>query len=119
VKLDHLVVLTSDLERSLPFYQTLLKLLGFTRHREHVFENADGVVIDLQQASEPGYAYRRHAPGLNHMGFTAPDRGTLLRVAEAMGEAGFEVPPIQEFGDGSALFFKDPDGMRLELSCYS
>jgi hypothetical protein len=33
----------------------------------------------------------------------------------AMAEAGFEVPEIQEFPDGSALFLKDADGMRIEI----
>jgi hypothetical protein len=35
-----------------------------------------------------------------------------------MQEAGFEVPDIQDFGKGSALFFKDPDGMRIEVASY-
>jgi hypothetical protein len=33
-------------------------------------------------------------------------------------DAGFEVPAIQEFPDGSALFLKDADGMRIEVGMY-
>jgi len=119
VTLDHIVVLVSELERSLPYYETLLPLIGFSKRREHVFGNAEGLSIDIRQAPEPGHAYRRLAPGLNHLGFRARDREALSEVALAMGEAGFEVPRIQAFEDGYALFFKDPDGMRLELSCYA
>ena len=32
-----------------------------------------------------------------------------------MKDAGYEVPDIQSFGEGIALFLKDPDGMRIEL----
>ena len=61
---------------------------------------------------------RRYAPGLNHLGFTAPNREAVVAVKDSMTKAGFEVADIQEFEKGSALFLKDADGMRLEVSCY-
>jgi catechol 2,3-dioxygenase-like lactoylglutathione lyase family enzyme len=117
--LDHAVILLSNLEQNLPFYAALLPLLGFTRSREHVFANPDGIHLDFRQAREPDHGYHRHAPGLNHLGFTAPDRAAIERIAEAMAAAGFEVPEIQEFPDGSAIFFKDADGMRVEVGAYT
>jgi len=33
-------------------------------------------------------------------------------------EAGFEVPEIQDLGGASALFMKDPDGIRFEITYY-
>lgn len=118
MKLDHLVILVSDLRASLPFYEKLLSLIGFTKEREHVFGNADGVYLDLKQARKPGHAYQRYAPGLNHMGFTAPTREEVLEVQKLMRQAGFEVAEIQEFGSETALFLKDPDGMRIEVTHY-
>ena len=119
MKLDHIVILLSDLKSGLPFYEALLPLIGFTRSRDHVFGNQDEVYLDLKQAGKPQHHYERHAPGLNHLGFTAPDREAIEGVRQAMAAAGFEVPEIQEFGDGSALFLKDIDGMRIEVACYT
>lgn len=118
MKLDHIVILLSDLESSLPFYETLLPLIGFSKTRDHVFGNKDEIYLDLKQATKPDYRYERYAPGLNHIGFTADDRDTLIVLQQAMAVAGFEVPDIQEFPDGSALFLKDRDGMRIEVASY-
>jgi catechol 2,3-dioxygenase-like lactoylglutathione lyase family enzyme len=119
MKLDHLVILLSDLEANLPFYQTLLPLIGFEKLRDHVFANPDGIHLDFRQTRQAGYAYQRFAPGLNHMGFTVSDRAAIERIGRAMSDAGFEVPEIQEFSDGSAMFLKDADGMRVELGTYA
>jgi lactoylglutathione lyase len=118
MKLDHIVILLSDLEAALPFYETLLPLIGFTKTRDHVFGNEDEVFLDLKQAANAAHRYERYAPGLNHLGFTAPDRKALKAVRQAMAAAGFEVPEIQEFGDGRAVFFKDAEGMRIEVASY-
>jgi catechol 2,3-dioxygenase-like lactoylglutathione lyase family enzyme len=119
MKLDHIVLLVGDLERSLPYYEALLPLIGFTKSRDHVFGNADGVYIDFQQAKEPGEGYRRYGVGLNHLGFTAPSRSAVDAVGTAMRAARFEVPEPQSFGDDAyALFMKDPDGIRFEITSY-
>jgi lactoylglutathione lyase len=119
MKLDHIVILLADLEAGLPFYETLLPLIGFSKTREHVFGNQDEVYLDLKQATRPDHPYERHAPGLNHIGFTAKDRQAIETVQQAMANAGFEVPEIQEFPDGSALFLQDAEGMRIEIASYS
>lgn len=118
MKLDHIVILLSNLESNLPFYEALLPKIGFTKTKANVFGNADGNYIDFRQAEDPEHEYRRFSPGLNHIGFTAPDRETIVRIQSEMVEAGFEVPEIQEFPDGSAIFFKDNEGMRIELASY-
>lgn len=118
MKLDHLVILLSDLDANLPFYEALLPLLGFARKRDHVWGNEEGTYLDFRQARMLEHAYQRYAPGLNHLGFAAPDRETIERIGQAMADAGFDVPAIQEFPDGSALFLKDADGMRIEVGVY-
>jgi catechol 2,3-dioxygenase-like lactoylglutathione lyase family enzyme len=118
MKLDHIVILLSNLEANLAFYEALLPLIGFSKDRDHVFANEDGVHLDFRQAGKPGHRYERFAPGLNHLGFTAPDRDAVETIRQTMANAGFEVPEIQEFPNGSALFLKDADGMRIEVSSY-
>ncbi|MCH4892302.1 glyoxalase [Sphingomonas sp. SFZ2018-12] len=118
MKLDHLVIMVRSLETSLPWYDAMLGLIGFTKSRDHVWGNEDGVYIDLKQAEPETRDYARYGPGLNHLGFTAPTLDILHAVRAGMAAAGFEVPDIQAFGDSTATFFKDPDGMRIEVSHY-
>jgi lactoylglutathione lyase len=118
MKLDHIVILVSDLKQSIPFYHTLLGLIGFQQDRDHVFGNSDGVYFDIKQASEPDHLYKRYAPGLNHIGFTAKDIAAIVSVQREMASAGFEVPEIQTIASAKALFMRDPDGMRIEITCY-
>ena len=119
MKLDHLVVMVRSLEDSLSWYDTMLHLLGFEKTRDHVWVNEDGVAIDLKQAKADTGDYGRYAPGLNHLGFTAPDAAALDAVREGMEAAGFEVPAMQFFDDDCATFFRDPDGMRVEVAVYA
>lgn len=114
--LDHIVILVRSLDRSLPFYSVLLGALGFEKTRDHVWWNGS-VALDLQQAAEGTADYGRYAPGLNHLGFRAADRAEFDGVREAMRAAGLDVPEIQTFGEEIATFFRDFDGMRIELGC--
>ena len=120
MKLDHFVILARSLEASLLWYSTLLEALGFTKTRDHVWLNADGIAIDLREAKNGTADYERYAPGLNHIGFTAGDECDMHRVRDVMCEAGFDVPEVQSFGEqGIATFLRDPDGMRIEISVYA
>ena len=117
MQLDHVVLLVRSLERSLPWYTAMLGAMGFDKTRDHVWWNGS-VAIDLKQAEDGTPDYQRYAPGLNHLGFTAPDQASFDAVREAMAAAGLEVPEAQKLGSETATFFKDPDGMRVEITLY-
>ena len=117
MRLDHLVILVRSLDASLPWYSSLLALLGFEKTRDHVWFDGE-VALDLKQARDGTADYERYAPGLNHIGFTAPDEPALDAVRRGMAEAGFEVPEKQRLGSEIATFFRDPDGMRIEVTVY-
>lgn len=116
MKLDHIVVLLGDLSKGLPFYEALLPLVGFSKVRDYVFVNAEKLYLDIRQAPDLSHEYRRHAPGLNHLGFAAQNLGAIVDVQRKMRMAGFDVAEIQSFGEGRALFLKDLDGMRIEVA---
>lgn len=118
MKLDHIVLLASDLAGSLEYYELLLPLMGFRKTGDHVFADEGGISIDLRQAGDADHEYRRYAPGLNHLGFTAATLEDMAQVEHALREAGYPVPERQSFGDDVALFLKDPDGMRIEIAVY-
>lgn len=118
MNMDHIVILVTDLEKSLRFYNKLLPMIGFKANDKTVFGNAQGIYFDFRVASEPEHGYHRHGQGLNHIGFTAGSLDEVKQIQQAMEEAGYIMAEIQEFDDGDALFIKDPDGMRIEVSCY-
>jgi lactoylglutathione lyase len=118
MKFDHAVLLASDLEASVPWYATVLTAIGFAKTRDHVWVNDEGQALELRQSTEPEPGYRRYGVGLNHIAFTASSLAELESVADAVRAAGFEVAAIQSFDADRALFLKDRDGMRIELTAY-
>lgn len=119
LKLDHIVIYLSEMAVSLPFYLALFDLLGLERTGDSVFHDGSGLYFDLRQAAEPEHGYHRLGPGLNHLGFTAPDRGFVDDLGAAMKTRGFDVPEVQLLEDAYCLFLRDPDGMRVEVTAYS
>jgi len=117
MQLDHIVILVRSLDRSLPWYSAMLAAIGFEKTRDHVWWNGT-VAIDLKKAKAGTQDYERYAPGLNHLGFTAPSRSDFDAVRSAMAKAGFDIPEEQLIGKDLATFFKDPDGMRIEMTLY-
>ncbi|MDO9223671.1 MAG: VOC family protein [Caulobacter sp.] len=78
----------------------------------------DGFFLQILQADVGTADYARRGPGLNHVGFGAPDEEAVRRIQATMRAAGFEAPEIQDLGGARALFMKDPDGIRFEVTYY-
>lgn len=118
LKLDHLTILVKSLETSMPYYDSLLPLLGFRKLREHVWTDSDGFFFQFNQAKAETSAYERYGAGMNHLGFGAVSVDQVSEIRSKMQDAGFPVPEIQILNGASALFMKDPDGIRFEITYY-
>lgn len=118
MKLDHVTILVSSLERSMPYYDCLLPLVGMSKKRPHVWTDGAGFFLQFLQARAGTSAYERYGAGMNHLGFGARSSEEVRGVQRAMRAAGFEAPEIQELDGAVALFMKDPDGIRFEITCY-
>jgi catechol 2,3-dioxygenase-like lactoylglutathione lyase family enzyme len=118
MKFDHVVLLASDLDASVAWYAVVLGAMGFRKTRDHVWLNEADQAIELRQATDLERGYRRHGVGMNHVAFTAASLAEIERVADAVRDAGFEVAAIQSFDVDRALFLKDRDGMRIEITAY-
>ena len=117
--MDHIVIYASDIDASERFYGALLGLLGFEKTRNWVFSR-DDMAFDVREALGDGEGYERGEPGVDHIGFTASERGQVDRVMMDMMAAGFDHGRITEFDNGDyALFIADPDGVRFEVTCYA
>lgn len=118
MKMDHITLLVSSLERSMPYYAQLLPLLGFTKKKDHVWTDGNGFFFQFQQAKSGTSPYERYGAGMNHLGFGVATPDQVLAIRDAMSSAGFEVPNVQNLGGAIALFMKDPDGIRFEVTYY-
>lgn len=119
LKVDHVTLLVSSLESSMPYYEKLLTLIGFAKLRDYVWTDASGFYFQFDQVKAGTSGYERFGAGMNHLGFSAPSIEYIENLQHQMREAGFDAPEIQELGGATALFMKDPDGIRFEISYYA
>ena len=118
LKIDHVTLMVSSFEQSMPYYEHLLPLVGFTKKRNHVWTDGDGFFFQFLEA-KPGTApYGRYGAGMNHLGFGASAPEQVYAIRQSMQDAGFEVPDVQNLQGAIALFMKDPDGVRFEITYY-
>lgn len=128
--MDHLDLVVSSLEHSLVFYRGLLGPLGYVREGEIVGERGERVIylnppkgvgaVSLREAqSDAREAYDRYGIGLHQLCFACPSRDTVDERAEWLRSQGTEIesgPREYDCTPGYyAVFFYDPDGLKLEL----
>lgn len=118
LKVDHVTILVKSLNDSMPYYINLLECIGFTKLRDFVWTDNQGFFLQFNQAKEGSREYERHGAGMNHIGFSAPSPEFLTDLQAKMKGSGFVVPEIQNFDGVKALFMKDPDGIRFEITYY-
>jgi catechol 2,3-dioxygenase-like lactoylglutathione lyase family enzyme len=118
VQPDHVTLLVSSLERSMPYYEQLLPLLGFCKQSNHVWSDGAGFHCQFLQANAAARPYERYGAGMNHLGFRATSPEQVHAIRTAMQAAGFPVPEIQQLSGATALFLQDPDGIRFEVTYY-
>ncbi len=121
--IHHIDITVSDPERALAFYDFVLPLIGFRRiedAEEGPLWAGAQVEVGLQAArADSKNVHDRRAPGLHHLAFTAPTREAVdsfyakLLAAEVL----IFDPPADypQYAPGYyAVFFGDPDGIKLE-----
>jgi glyoxylase I family protein len=122
--IEHIDVTVNDIARSAIFYDTVMPALGFRRLIE---DNGDDVrwgnahmTFAIRQAVERGAKFNRYRVGLHHLAFKAKSRSAidefhrfLIRDNLPILDAPAEYP---QYGPNYyAIFFADPDGMKIEL----
>ncbi|HEY8029805.1 MAG TPA: VOC family protein [Gaiellaceae bacterium] len=122
----HVDLVVSSIERSLPFYRDLLGPLGWHVISEVEGERGEtiwylsgrGTSIGLREAQSDGKV-DRYAIGLHHLAIEAMSRAAVDERAEWVRDAGGELesePQEYAYLPGYyAVFFYDPDGIKLEI----
>src|SRR3954470_15077337 len=127
VGIDHLVLSVGDLARSKDFYGKVLGFLGFKLK----YDDADMVgwsnrktLFRISQADAQGRKrkHRKGDIGFHHYAFELSSRKDVDALGAFLQKEGLPVadPPDSYNGDDEyyAVFFHDPDGMRLEAMHY-
>jgi glyoxylase I family protein len=123
----HVDLVVSSIERSLPFYSDLLGPLGYHRVSEVEGERGEtiwyiggpGTTIGLREAQSDSAPYDRYSLGLHHLAFEAATRADVDERADWLRTQGVELesePQEYTYMPGYyAVFFFDPDGLKLEI----
>jgi glyoxylase I family protein len=123
----HVDLVVTSIERSLPFYTALLGPLGFHTVSEVEGERGEtiwyiggpGTAVGLREAQSDTESYDRYSIGLHHLAFEASSRGDVDERAEWLRAEGVELesePQEYTYIPGYyAVFFFDPDGLKLEI----
>jgi len=119
----HVGLSVTDLDRSLEFYRQVLHLeviqSSVDAGRRYAFLGAgERLLLTLWQQSEAGFE-PSHA-GVHHVAFQVPALEAVQAVESRLRARGVVprydgIVPHREGADSAALFFTDPDGIRLEV----
>ena len=127
IGIDHIYISVTDLARSEIFYDLIMPVLGFRKNtfpnecERHVqyYNRHFGFVLRPARHRAP------HDPlsaGLHHFCFRVEDSRIVEAVEQRFAELGIECSPWQLYPeyapDYCAIFFSDPDGIRLEVTNY-
>ncbi|NKB69850.1 MAG: bleomycin resistance protein [Candidatus Latescibacteria bacterium] len=126
--LRHLMLYVKDIEASRPFYQAVLGYMGYGL--AHGSENyamwvpqggVFGLGIVSANADLASLRHQRGAPGFHHLAFNASSREEvdgLYEILQDLGATVLDPPgPCPEYSPTYyAIYFEDPDGMKLELA---
>ena len=120
-KQHHIAVIASSWERAKEFY---IDKLGFRLIAEHyrpaqndylrMLRQGDTTLELFIQPHSPDRVSNPEARGLRHLAFQVADIEPAVAWLNSMG---IETEPIREdpYNGGRFTFFKDPDGLPLEL----
>jgi catechol 2,3-dioxygenase-like lactoylglutathione lyase family enzyme len=122
VGVDHLVLSVADFARSKDFYGRLLGFLGFKLKHDYAdmagWSNGETLLwIAAADAQGRKRKYRKGDIGFHHYAFELASRKDVDELGAFLDCNGMTVldPPGEYYGRNYyAVYFADPDGMRLE-----
>jgi catechol 2,3-dioxygenase-like lactoylglutathione lyase family enzyme len=126
---NHVATLTTDMDLTVRFYEQAFDAVVTVEvpaTDDHpwmkILDLGSGAALNVFQASSDEIVGDRRRQGgrgaIDHYALAVDSRTTLEAVQERLVNAGAqEVGEIHRLGDVWSVFFRDPDGMELEVCC--
>jgi catechol 2,3-dioxygenase-like lactoylglutathione lyase family enzyme len=126
---NHVATLTTDMDLTVRFYEEAFDAVVVFELPEHpghpwmkILDLGGGAALNVFQAGPDTIVGERRRQGgrgaIDHFALAVDARPTLEKVRDRIAAAGAqEVGEIQQLGPEWSLFFRDPDGMELEVCC--
>jgi catechol 2,3-dioxygenase-like lactoylglutathione lyase family enzyme len=124
---NHIATVTSDLDRAKQFYadafdaQVSFEMAAEPDHpRMAIIDLGGGAALNVFEVGQEAIIGERRTIGgrgaIDHFGIAVDSLATLEAVRDRLVAAGAEIGEIQQLGgDTWSLFFRDVDGMELEV----
>jgi catechol 2,3-dioxygenase-like lactoylglutathione lyase family enzyme len=127
---NHVATLTPDMDRLVAFYtgvfgaEVRFEIEARPDHpRMIVLDLGGGGALNVFEAAPEEIIGERRRQGgrgaIDHFALAVDSKATLEDVRERLVAAGADIGEIQRLGDEWSLFFRDPDGMELEVCCHA
>lgn len=123
MSIHHIEINVTNLARSFDFYLRFFDFIGYRRaerkekwfifHFDTFYLHANECLPEYA-----GHGFHRYRPGLNHLAFRAASREQIDAWHRVLVEEGTRVldPPAYYGEQYYAVYFEDPDGIKLELA---
>ena len=123
---NHVATITADLDRVKDFYikafeaEITFEMDARDDHpRMAVISLGGGSALNVFEVPPDSIIGDRRAQGgrgpIDHYAISVDSRDTLEAMRDRLVQAGAEIGEIQQLGTEWSLFFRDPDGMELEV----
>lgn len=123
---NHVATVTADLDRIVDFYREVFgaevtaDMAATDNHRRMaILDLGGGSALNIVEQPADTIIGERTRSGsrgpIDHYGIAVASKETLERVSARLTAAGADTGEIQQLGESWSLFFRDPDGMELEV----
>ena len=124
--LHHIEIYVKDLENSIEFWDWLLLELGYKEYQRwakgisYIMDEAYIVFVQVEE-QYLDIPYHRCGAGLNHLAFCGGGKGFVDEITMKLRQRGVTIlyedkHPYAGGEDYYAVFFEDPDRMKVEIT---
>lgn len=123
---NHVATLSTDIDRTVNFYreafeaEVVFEMVATEDHpRMVILDLGGGAALNVFEVPAGDIIGERrqqgHRGAIDHYALAVDSKAVLEQVEQRLVTAGAEIGEIQRLGDEWSLFFRDPDGMELEV----
>ncbi len=128
--IDHLMINANSYEKAIKFYSWLIPKIGYPKSETYkqppmtgFFSNKGSLWLVHSNPEFLGDSFNKGRIGLREIAFRADSRAEVDAIAKEVESNGgkiLDAPKEYDYAPGYyAVFFTDPDGLKLEVVTYS